>query len=174
MLKISDNPYQHALDYSLHGKSRSEVYGFIAGIFKRIGICQTLGTTTSDFLDLLVDIEREYNDNPYHSFYHAVDVAMVLYHMLEKYGMSEYLNRYDLAMLMLAALFHDIGHVSCAHLHVVSMSDFWCVIYNNSPATTTTLKCPVIQKERSNTIICPCWKAILPASHWNFSKSTII
>lgn len=124
MLKISDNPYQHALDYSLHGKSRSEVYGFIAGIFKRIGICQTLGTTTSDFLDLLIDIEREYNDNPYHSFYHAVDVAMVLYHMLEKYGMSEYLNRYDLAMLMLAALFHDIGHVSCAHLHVVSMNDF--------------------------------------------------
>ncbi|KAL9554632.1 hypothetical protein PS6_003314 [Mucor atramentarius] len=131
MLKISDNPYQHALDYSLHGKSRSEVYGFIAGIFKRIGICQTLGTTTSDFLDLLVDIEREYNDNPYHSFYHAVDVAMVLYHMLEKYGMSEYLNRYDLAMLMLAALFHDIGHPGNNNNFEVSCHTERAQQYNN-------------------------------------------
>ncbi|KAI7904746.1 uncharacterized protein BX663DRAFT_451381 [Cokeromyces recurvatus] len=111
MLKISENPsFDYLLDYSLLNKSRGEVYGYIAGIFKRIGICHTLGITTSDFLDLLIDIERGYNDNPYHSFYHAVDVAMVLYHMLEKYDMKEYLNRFDLAMLMIAALCHDIGH----------------------------------------------------------------
>ncbi|GAN07025.1 hypothetical protein MAM1_0145d06515 [Mucor ambiguus] len=131
MLKTSDHPYQHALDYSLHGKSRSEVYGFIAGIFKRIGICQTLGTTTSDFLDLLIDIEREYNDNPYHSFYHAVDVAMVLYHMLEEYGMSEYLNQFDLAMLMLAALFHDIGHPGNNNNFEVSCHTERALQYNN-------------------------------------------
>ncbi|CEP15577.1 hypothetical protein [Parasitella parasitica] len=131
MLKIADNPYRHALDYSLHGKSRSEVYGFIAGIFKRIGICQTLGTTTSDFLDLLIDVEKEYNDNPYHSFYHAVDVAMVLYHMLGEYGMSEYLNRFDLAMLMLAALFHDIGHPGNNNSFEVSCKTERALQYNN-------------------------------------------
>ncbi|KAI8640978.1 hypothetical protein BD408DRAFT_444684 [Parasitella parasitica] len=131
MLKISDHPNHHALDYSLHGKSRSEVYGFIAGIFQRIGICQTLGTTTSDFLDLLIDIEREYNDNPYHSFYHAVDVAMVLHHMLSGYGMSEYLNRFDLAMLMLAALFHDIGHPGNNNGFEVSCKTERALRYNN-------------------------------------------
>ncbi|KAI9473806.1 MAG: hypothetical protein EXX96DRAFT_579423 [Benjaminiella poitrasii] len=111
MLKISESPsYDNSLDYSLLNKPRGEVYGFIAGIFKRAGICQTLGVTTSDFLDLLIDIERGYNDNPYHSFYHAIDVVMVLYHMLEKYDMREYLDRFDLAMIMIAALCHDIGH----------------------------------------------------------------
>jgi len=172
MLKIADSPYQHALDYSLHGKSRSEVYGFMAGIFKRIGICQTLGTTTSDFLDLLIDIEREYNDNPYHSFYHAVDVAMVLYHMLEEYGMSEYLNRFDLAMLMLAALFHDIGHVSgvCVCGYRATANTF----LHRSPATTTTLKCLATQKEPCSTITCLSWRAIPPALHCSFSKSTTI
>jgi hypothetical protein len=111
MLKVSETTYKHSLEYSLLNKSRGEVYGFIAGIFKRTRIYQTLGITTSDFLDLLIDIERGYNDNPYHSFYHAVDVAMVLYHMLEQYDMKRYLNRFDLAMVMLAALCHDIGHV---------------------------------------------------------------
>jgi hypothetical protein len=111
MLKVSETSYQYALDYSLLNKPRGEVYGFIAGIFKRIEVYETLGITTSDFLDLLVDIERGYNDNPYHSFYHAVDVTMVLYYMLEEYDMKRYLNRLDLAMVMLAALCHDIGHV---------------------------------------------------------------
>lgn len=77
-----------------------------------MNICQTLGITTSDFLDFLIDIEKGYNDNPYHSFYHAVDVAMVLYHMMEQYDMAEYLTKVDLAMAMIAALCHDIGHVS--------------------------------------------------------------
>jgi HD-GYP domain-containing protein (c-di-GMP phosphodiesterase class II) len=111
MLKISESPYQQSLEYSLLNKTRGEVYGFIAGIFKRMEVFQTLGITTSDFLDFLIDIEKGYNDNPYHSFYHAVDVTMVLYHMMEQYDMSQYLTRVDLAMTMIAALCHDIGHV---------------------------------------------------------------
>jgi hypothetical protein len=112
MLKISANPYQHSLKYSLLTKPRGEVYGFIAGIFKRMEVYQTLGVTTSGFLEFLMDIEKGYNDNPYHSFYHAVDVTMVLYHMFEQYGTSEYIARVDIALALIAALCHDIGHVS--------------------------------------------------------------
>lgn len=111
MRQVSEASYKDLLDKSLLNKPRGEVYGFTAGIFKRIEIYQTLSITISDFIDLLVDIEKGYNDNPYHSFYHAVDVTLVLYHMLEMYDMKRYLNRYDLAMLMLAALCHDLRHV---------------------------------------------------------------
>lgn len=111
MLKIASEPYQELLDYSLLNKPRSEVYGYMGGIFKRIGICQILGITTSEFLDLLIDIEKSYLDNPYHSFYHGCDTAMVLYHMIEHYHMAAYLTKLDIIILMLAALCHDAGHV---------------------------------------------------------------
>lgn len=111
MLKVLLNPYEHSLEYSLLNKPRGEVYGFVAGIFKRMDVCRTLGITTSNFLDFLIDIEKGYNDNPYHSFYHAVDVTMILYHMFEQYGMSEHLTKVDIALIMIAALCHDIGHV---------------------------------------------------------------
>lgn len=114
MMKVSDQQ-EHSLEYSLLNKTRPEVYGFIAGIFKRLKICQALGITTSDFLDFLIDIEKGYNDNPYHSFYHAVDVAMVLYHMMVQYDMSEFITKIDLALIMIAALCHDIGHVNIVY-----------------------------------------------------------
>ncbi|OBZ80213.1 putative 3',5'-cyclic phosphodiesterase pde-4, partial [Choanephora cucurbitarum] len=110
MLKIVKQPYRYSLDYSLLNKQRAEVYGYIAGIFKKMGVNRTLGITTSEFLDFLIDVEKGYQDNPYHSFYHAVDVTMVLYHLLVLYDMSKYLNQFDLAMLMLAGICHDIGH----------------------------------------------------------------
>ncbi|KAI8982150.1 hypothetical protein BDF20DRAFT_798844, partial [Mycotypha africana] len=92
---------------------------------------KTLGITTSDFLDLLVDIEKGYNDNPYHSFYHAVDVAMVLYNMLEEYNMSEHLTRFDVAMLILAGLCHDIGHPGNNNHFEVSCQTELAKQYNN-------------------------------------------
>lgn len=110
-MKVSEGPEHYSLDYSLLNKTRPEVYGFMAGIFKRMGICQTLGITLSDFLDFLIDIEKGYNDNPYHSFYHAVDVAMVLHHMMIQYDMDKYISKIDVAVIMIAALCHDIGHV---------------------------------------------------------------
>jgi hypothetical protein len=112
MLKISENDYEYTLDYSLLNKPRCEIYGYIGGIFKRMKVCQTLGITTSEFLDFLIDVEKGYNNNPYHSFYHAVDITMVLYHMLNQFNISDYLTDTDLALLLMAALCHDIGHVS--------------------------------------------------------------
>ncbi|CAO3698292.1 unnamed protein product [Rhizopus stolonifer] len=110
IVKVSEKPYDYTLEYSLLNKPRSEVYGFIGGLLNRMNIAQTLGISTSDFLEFLMDIEKGYNDNPYHSFYHAVDVVMVLYHFLECYDISEYLTRIDVAILVIAALCHDIGH----------------------------------------------------------------
>ncbi|KAI9282340.1 hypothetical protein BY458DRAFT_449669 [Sporodiniella umbellata] len=110
MIKVSDNPYDYTLDYSLLNKPRGEVYGFIGGLLNRMNIAQTLGVSTSNFLEFLMDVEKRYNDNPYHSFYHSVDVVMVIYHFLECYDVSNYLTRIDILILVVAAFCHDVGH----------------------------------------------------------------
>ena len=112
MLKVSDDTHRYELDHSVLNLPKSKLFGLIMGIFQRLEICQTLGITMSEFLDFLIDIQEGYKENPYHSFYHAVDITMVLYHMLTEFSMAEHLTQMDIALLMTAALCHDIGHVS--------------------------------------------------------------
>lgn len=112
MLRVSSVLFVYTLDYSLFNKPKNEVYGYICGLTQRMRICQTLNISISEFLDFLMDVEKGYNNNPYHSFYHAVDVVMVLCYLLESCELSRYLTSMETAILFIAALCHDIGHVS--------------------------------------------------------------
>ena len=114
MLKISDpkEPYTYSLEFTLLDKPRAVIYGMLLGYAERLGVYRTLDITPSEFLDFLIDVDLGYHVNPYHSFYHAADVAIVIYHMLFQFDVLSYLSRIDVAALFIAALCHDIGHVS--------------------------------------------------------------
>jgi hypothetical protein len=99
-------------EFTVLEKSRAELYGYILGFLERLGLCQSIGVTPSEFLDFLIDVDQGYLPNAYHSFFHAVDVAIVLYHMLCHFDVANYLSRIDMAALLIAGLCHDIGHVS--------------------------------------------------------------
>ncbi|KAI8391416.1 uncharacterized protein BYT42DRAFT_556802 [Radiomyces spectabilis] len=133
MVKLADpeQPFDWSLHDDLLSKSRPEVYGSIIGLLKRTGFCSSLGITTSEFLDFLIDVDHGYEDNPYHSFYHAADVAMVLYHMLKDYDVSDYLSSIDMAALMIAALCHDIGHPGMNNNYQVNMNTELSQRYHN-------------------------------------------
>lgn len=75
-------------------------------------VCQILNITISEFLDFLMDVEKGYNNNQYHSFYHAVDAVMVLCYLLECFELFRYLTSMETAILFITALCHDIGHVN--------------------------------------------------------------
>jgi len=114
MIKVADPKYivQDLQHFTVLDKSRAELYGYILGFLERLGLCESIGVTPSEFLDFLVDVDHGYLPNAYHSFYHAVDVAIVLYHMVCQYDVASYISRIDIAALMIAGLCHDIGHVS--------------------------------------------------------------
>ncbi|KAI9282354.1 hypothetical protein BY458DRAFT_552569 [Sporodiniella umbellata] len=112
MIKVMDREYElgNLQDFEILNKSRAELYGYILGFSERMGLCESIGVTPSEFLDFVVDVDQGYLPNAYHSFYHAVDVAVVLYQMIYQYDVARYLSRIDLAGLFIAGLCHDIGH----------------------------------------------------------------
>lgn len=63
-------------------------------------------------LDFLIDVASKYTEAPYHTFYHAVDIVTMLYYLSHELNADKYLTNVDLSFLMVAALCHDIGHVS--------------------------------------------------------------
>lgn len=100
-----------SLGFTLLNKPKEEVYGYMCGIFNRVDAFQVLGITVSEFLDFLIDADKAYLENPYHSFYHGADTALVVYHLIERYKVATHLTKLDIVILMLSALCHDAGHV---------------------------------------------------------------
>ncbi|KAJ2014829.1 hypothetical protein IWW57_005795, partial [Coemansia sp. S610] len=99
--KLQFNPW----DYS-----RAEKQGILLAIFRATHVLTVLELKPSDMLDFCLDIESLYNDVPYHSFNHAVDVVVKLYYVLSDLQASAYLATYDIASLLIAGLCHDCGH----------------------------------------------------------------
>jgi hypothetical protein len=97
----------NVLDYR-----RTDLYGHLLGIFTKLNILSTLNITASQLLDFLIDVDSAYHPTPYHSFYHAADIVVILYYMLNELDAKHYLTNKQIAILMLSAICHDIGHVS--------------------------------------------------------------
>ncbi|KAJ2017872.1 hypothetical protein IW146_008088 [Coemansia sp. RSA 922] len=98
------------LEFNPWSYSRAEKQGILLAIFKATHVLTVLELLPSDMLDFCLDIESLYNDVPYHSFNHAVDVVVKLYYVLSDLQASAYLASYDIASLLIAGLCHDCGH----------------------------------------------------------------
>lgn len=77
-----------------------------------------------------IHISKNYYDNPYHSFKHAIDVAYMVFYLVEDMAMGEQLelSLEDKAMLYISALTHDVLHPGTNNLFQVrSCSDPWLI-----------------------------------------------
>ncbi|KAJ2713460.1 hypothetical protein H4R19_002241 [Coemansia spiralis] len=90
--------------------SRAAQQGILLAVFKDLNVLAVLELSASSMLDFFLDIEALYNDLPYHSFNHAVDVVVKLYYVLHDLHAAAYLASYDIAALLISALCHDCGH----------------------------------------------------------------
>jgi hypothetical protein len=97
----------HVLDSKI-----TDLYGYLIGMFAKLDVLETLNISVSQLLDFLIDVQSTYQDTPYHSFYHATDVVVVLYYILVDLNAKKYLTNLEIAVLAVAAICHDAGHVS--------------------------------------------------------------
>jgi hypothetical protein len=114
MLKVTElsDEKLNLFNLKIFEHTRPNIYGLILGLFQRLHSCEALGITTSQLLDFIISVDQGYMMNHYHSFFHAADVTIILYHMLCEYDVARYLSRMDMAAVLIAGLCHDIGHVS--------------------------------------------------------------
>jgi hypothetical protein len=108
---INGSSFKITAEFEVLSKSRAELYGYVLGMFISLKLDTAIGATASQLLDFIIDVDQGYLHNPYHSFFHAVDVTAVIYYMIMDLNASQYLSTLDIAALLIAALCHDIGHV---------------------------------------------------------------
>lgn len=94
--------------------NRTDLYAHALSLFVRSNVHKVLDLSVSQLLDFLIDVAYKYTKAPYHTFYHAVDIVTILYYLCHDLNADMYLTDLDKSILLVAALCHDIGHVSIA------------------------------------------------------------
>jgi len=99
-----------------------ELIGIVLGMFYRQGIA-TRDIQMEKLFDFVAEVSRNYLDNPYHTWFHAVDVTVVVrasrlgtanvgqvYTILTEFNVGEFFSRAEVAALLIAAVTHDVLH----------------------------------------------------------------
>ncbi|KAG2182549.1 hypothetical protein INT43_007480, partial [Umbelopsis isabellina] len=133
MLKFANGSYSKiSPDFEVLNKSRAELYGSVLGMFIRLKMDMAIGATASQLLDFIIDVDHGYLENPYHSFFHAVDVTAVIFYMLNDLEAAQHLSTLDMAALLIAALCHDIGHPGYNNVYQVNRKTDLAKRYKNT------------------------------------------
>ena len=69
-----------------------------------------LGLGRSAIYEMVCNVQRLMLDNPYHNWYHAVDVTQTLYSVAIQSGVLQAMTDKERLALMTAALCHDLEH----------------------------------------------------------------
>ncbi|SAL97330.1 hypothetical protein [Absidia glauca] len=120
------------IDFNVLDLGRADIYGHLLGVFTRLGCIDTLNITHSDLLDFFIDVDSAYLNAPYHSFYHAVDIVLMIYYMLTDLDAKSYIPASDITALLIAALCHDIGHPGYNNVYQVNLATDLAKKYDNA------------------------------------------
>jgi HD superfamily phosphodiesterase len=98
-------------EFSVFSYSYEELLGIFLGIFVKEGFVID-GQTLCKLLAFAIDISNGYQNNSYHSFYHAIDVTYVAYFILRDLDVitQSFLTGSQITGVLLAALGHDVLH----------------------------------------------------------------
>ncbi|SAL98308.1 hypothetical protein [Absidia glauca] len=118
-------------DWHVLELSRTDLYGHLLGIFSHLKVFDTLDITPSQLLDFLVDVDTAYMHTPYHSFYHAADIVMMLHYILVELDGLKHLQPIHVPPLLISALCHDMGHPGYNNVYQVNSKTALAQRYNN-------------------------------------------
>jgi hypothetical protein len=120
VLFVSDEIPELGMDFNVFQWSKEKQMGLYLGMFVKN---QTIpcSKTLQLLFEFAIEISDNYFQNPYHSFYHAIDVAYMTYYLMEDMTMAQQLEftPSEKVTLLIAALGHDVLHPGTNNLFQV-------------------------------------------------------
>jgi hypothetical protein len=78
--------------------------------FVQTGLCDALGIDIRNLFMFLLSVRSQYNNVPYHNWFHALDVAHFVYALYTIARFDRFLTDLEMFSLFLAAVCHDADH----------------------------------------------------------------
>ncbi len=92
-----------------------------------------LHISESKFMNLIYNIQKNYNDNPYHNSIHAADVTNTSFYMLEKLDLRNSLGYTNIEVLsvILSCAAHDVDHPGNNNSYEINNRTLLSLTYND-------------------------------------------
>ncbi len=118
-------------EWDYRGRPLQDLYGMLTKVYEYYNLFDEFNIEKKTFCAFITEVSRRYLDNPYHNFYHAVDVTQTVFVLLRTMGLDQYLNRLEILSILTAALCHDVQHPGLNNSYHVSAQTPVAVVYND-------------------------------------------
>ncbi|OQR82711.1 3'5'-cyclic nucleotide phosphodiesterase [Achlya hypogyna] len=99
--------------------------------FREIGLFETFSVPHAVGHDFVARVASGYCDNPYHSWWHGVDVFQRCYALLNRTRLLSLLQPIHVFALLIASLTHDIGHPGTDNGFETAVCSPLAIMYND-------------------------------------------
>jgi len=101
-------------------------------IFESLDLLRVLEVDVEIFKEFLLVLRKNYKANPYHNFWHAVDVLQFTYLLLRSTPeFLQSLSHIEVFSLLLASIGHDVGHTSYNNRFHCATESLLSVLFND-------------------------------------------
>lgn len=100
-------------------------------LFSRHDLLEKLKIPFDRLQRFVRDIERAYNNNPYHNNIHAADVTQTLGCFLANDHFAQKLTDLEMAAMIFATCIHDVGHPGVSNDFLINTRNETAMVYND-------------------------------------------
>ncbi|KAK3276227.1 hypothetical protein CYMTET_15687 [Cymbomonas tetramitiformis] len=109
-----------------------DLLAIVTEVFDYLELPVRFGIPRDVLLRFLEQVAERYNENPYHNFSHAVDVAQITLALLVRGEAIDLFTELDVFVLITAAVCHDVDHPGLNNSYLVNTRHPLATQYNDS------------------------------------------
>lgn len=118
--------------FDVYDYTQEELIENVAYMFDSLGLIEEFGISTTKLFSLLRKVQESYKDaNPYHNFWHAIDVTQFVYACMNLDRISAFLTPLDVFSLLVASLCHDLDHPGLNNTFQINAQTSLATLYND-------------------------------------------
>lgn len=94
---------------------------------------EQLNINETKYMNLIYNIQKNYNDNPYHNSIHAADVSNTVFYMLETLNIGKTcgFTKQEKLILLLSTAAHDVDHPGNTNMFEINSRSALALTYND-------------------------------------------
>ncbi|XP_072324999.1 high affinity cGMP-specific 3',5'-cyclic phosphodiesterase 9A-like isoform X2 [Scyliorhinus torazame] len=109
----------------------NEMLSCIEYMYHDLGLVQEFNINSITLKRWLLCIQENYRDNPFHNFRHCFCVTQMMHGMIHLCNLKDLLSMADIAVLMTAAVCHDLDHPGYNNTYQINAHTELAIRYNN-------------------------------------------
>jgi len=113
------------------GSSTTDLLPVVYAVFAHFDFLRAYQIDVATFRRWAAQVQKEYFENPFHNFFHAVDVMQTVFSLLTRHGAGVYLTTLEKFSILIAALCHDLRHPGMTNLYLINSRHPLALLYND-------------------------------------------